>query len=163
MGEAFSPSRSYLSTGERAPFSLRCAFQQDPIHSVFELGRTDVRTFVECETDSAFDSTRHLWKVLLITYRVKLDGHYLILCTHRSISDPLYTVNLAREMLASCAAILSGGTVDAGLLPVCPNFEEIAATIPESLFSEKNIDGAYREKTLSSIPYHEARVGYEEA
>ncbi|MBP1748355.1 MAG: hypothetical protein H6Q52_894 [Deltaproteobacteria bacterium] len=148
--------RARISVKENGPyfiFDVPC--NRIPIHSVFELGKTDIRTFVERETDLAFDSTRHLWKVLLITDKVKLDKHYLIVCTHRSISDPLCTVNLAREMIAGCVEILSGRAADVDLLPVCPNFEEIAASIPESLFSEKSIDRVGQGKMIGQIPCHE--------
>jgi hypothetical protein len=127
--------RARISTRQDGPyFILDVPFNRIPVHSVFELGKTDIRTFVEREISSAFEKDRPLWKVLLVTDKVKLDKHYLIVCTHRSISDPFCTVSLVREILAGCVNILSGTAAEGGLLPLCPNFEHITASIPGPLF-----------------------------
>lgn len=133
-------------------FAFDVPFNRIPIHSVFELGKTEIRTFVEREISSAFDTARCLWKVLLVTDKVKLDKHYLVVCTHRAISDPFCTVSLAREMLEVCAQILSGMECEVSLLPVSPNFEQIAASIPESLFSEGTAKPRQGENTDGRVP-----------
>lgn len=145
--------RARISAKKDGPyFTFDVPFNRIPIHSIFELGKTDIRTFVEREISSAFDTARCLWKVLLVTDKVRLDKHYLIVCTHRSISDPFCTVSLAHEMLAGCVEILSGAPADVGLLPLCRNFEQIAASIPESLFSEGMAQGKDREETAGRVP-----------
>lgn len=145
--------RARISAKTDGPyFTFDVPFNRIPIHSVFELGKTDIRTFVEREISSAFDTTRCLWKVLLVTDKVKLDKHYLIVCTHRVISDPFCTVSLVREMLAVCVELLSGGECEVSLLPVSPNFEQIAASIPESLFSEGTADRKKGEAAAGRLP-----------
>jgi hypothetical protein len=145
--------RARISVRTDGPyFTFDVPFNRIPIHSVFELGKTDIRTFVEREISSAFDTTRCLWKVLLVTDKVKLDKHYLVVCTHRSISDPFCTVSLAREMLEVCAQILSGMECEVSLLPVSPNFEQVAASIPESLFSEGTPDRKKGEAAAARVP-----------
>ncbi len=140
--------RARISAKADGPcFVFDVPFNRIPIHSVFELGKTEIPTFVEREISSAFDTARCLWKVLLVTDKVKLDKHYLVVCTHRSISDPFCTVSLAREMLEVCAQILSGMECEVSLLPVSPNFEQIAASIPESLFSE-GMSGSRKEGSV---------------
>jgi len=127
--------RARISIRQDGPyFILDVPFNRIPVHSVFELGKTDIRTFVEREISSAFEKDRPLWKVLLVTDKVRLDKHYLIVCTHGSISDPFCTVSLVREILAGCVNILSGTAAEGGLLPLCPNFEHITASIPGPLF-----------------------------
>ena len=133
-------------------FVFDVPFNRIPIHSVFELGKTDIRTFVEREISSAFDTARCLWKVLLVTDKVKLDKHYLIVCTHRAISDPFCTVSLVREMLAVCVELLSGRECEVSLLPVSPGFEQIAASIPESLFSEGTAGPAKAQDVAGRFP-----------
>ncbi len=155
LWERHSLLRARVSVKDNGPyFIFDVPFNRIPIHSVFELGKTDIRTFVEREMDSPFDTARCLWKVLLITDKVKFNKHYLIVCAHRSISDPFSTVNLVREMIAGCVDIVSGKAAKIDLLPLSPNFEEIAASIPESLFSEKNIEKE-EGRELGRMPCHE--------
>ena len=147
--------RARISSREDgAYFVFDVPFNRIPIHSIFELGKTDVLKFVEREIDSGFDSKRHLWKVLLITDKVKLDKHYMIVCVHRSISDPVCAVNLVKDIIACCSRILSGKTPDVVQLPLCQNFEEIAASIPDSLFSEKKTNRTDRQ--ADRMAFHES-------
>jgi hypothetical protein len=109
-------------------FLFNVPFNDIPIHSFFELGRTDLHTVVEREVDTLFDASKHLWRVLLITDRTDLERHYLLLSLHHSISDGTSAVHLAEELLLCCTRILAGETPRMDPLPLRASLEEFLAS-----------------------------------
>lgn len=108
-------------------FVFDVPFRDIPVHSFFELGKTDVHTIVEREADTLFDASKYLWRVFLITDKTNFERHYLLLSLHHSIGDGACTVHLAGEMVLYCARILMGEVLHVDLLPVRPSLEELAA------------------------------------
>ncbi|OPY04556.1 MAG: acyltransferase PapA5 [Syntrophorhabdus sp. PtaB.Bin184] len=109
-------------------FLFNVPFNDIPIHSFFELGRTNLHTVVEREVDTLFDASKHLWRVLLITDKADLERHYLLLSLHHSISDGTSAVHLAEELLFCCTRMLAGETPRMDPLPLRASLEELLAS-----------------------------------
>lgn len=145
-----------VSTEGKLSFLFNVPFHDIPIHSFFELGRTNLHTVLEREVDTLFDASKHLWRVLLITDRTELKRHYLLLSLHHSISDGTSAVRLAEELISCCARILSGEAPRMDPLPLRAPLEELLASTGGT--SRQTGTAAGRppgESGDGSIPYHE--------
>lgn len=150
--------RARIAPGTDGPrFVFDVPFHDIPVHSFFELGRTGVHAFVEREADTLFDTSRHLWRALLITDKTGFDRHYLVLSLHHSISDRTCAVALTGELIGHCAKLFAGGAVHVDALPVRPALEEHIAS------AAAQRPGGVRKRRLAppddlkngTVPFHE--------
>ncbi len=114
-----------ISAEGRPSFLFDAPLHDIPIHSFFELGRTNLHTVLEREMDTLFDASKHLWRVLLITDKADFQRHYLLLSLHHSICDGTSAVRLARELVLCCTRILDGETPRLDPLPLRAPLEEL--------------------------------------
>ncbi len=138
-------------------FLFDVPFRDIPIHSFFELGRTNLHTVVEREVDTLFDTSQHLWRALLITDKADFERHYLLLSLHHSISDGTSAVRLAKELLLCCARILAGEVPRMDPLPLRASLEEFLASgecgnkkIPRQAAGTPPVDNRG-----GTLPFHE--------
>gem|GEM_PF-2414961 len=137
-------------------FLFNVPFNDIPIHSFFELGRTDLHTVVEREVDTLFDASKHLWRVLLITDRTDLERHYLLLSLHHSISDGTSAVHLAEELLLCCTRILAGETPRMDPLPLRASLEEFLASAERGGGETRQAAGTPPgDNRGGTLPFHE--------
>lgn len=152
--------RARIAAGDAGPlFVFDVPYRDIPVHSFFELGRTDLRVVVAREVDTPFDVSKCLWRVLLITDRAELERHYLLLSLHHSICDGRSAVRLAGEMIGYCASIFAGEAVHVDPLPLRPPLEELIrspaqAALKTSGTSGPGDDGADAENVM---PFHEVQ------
>lgn len=101
--------RARIQPGTDGPcFVYDVPIRDIPVHSVFELGKTGILQFLEKEADTPFNSSRNLWRVLLITDKTEFDRHYLILSIHRSIGEVNFALQCAQDILRIASKILAG-------------------------------------------------------
>ena len=137
-------------------FLFDVPFRDIPIHSFFELGRTNFHTVLEREVDTLFDVSKHLWRVLLITDKTDLKRHYLLLSLHHSISDGTSAVRLAEELISCCTRILAGETPRTDPLPLRASLEELMASAGGTSRQSGTATGRPPgESGGGSMPYHE--------
>jgi len=138
-------------------FVFDVPFPDIPVHSFFELGKTSIHSLLEREADTPFDTSKHLWRVLLITDRASFDRHYLVLSLHHSISDPACAVFLAHELIAYCAKILAREEIQVEILPVRPPLEDLisiaARTGPDENAAKAAVPGTDDDSIM--VPFHE--------
>jgi hypothetical protein len=145
-----------VSTEGKPSFLFNVPFHDIPIHSFFELGRTNLHTVLEREVDTLFDASKHLWRVLLITDKTNLERHYLLLSLHHSISDGTSAVRLAEELISCCTRILAGETPRTDPLPFRASLEELLASAEGTNRQAGPAAGRPPgESGGSSMPYHE--------
>jgi len=158
LWERHPPLRARIMATDGGPsFVFDVPFRDIPIHSFFELGRTNLHTVVEREVDTLFDASKHLWRVLLITDKTDFERHYLLLSLHHSISDGKSAVRLAGELILCCTGILAGEILGADPLPLRPPLEDFIPsagyTNPDTPPAAKGTHpGCEREGVM---PFHE--------
>lgn len=150
--------RARISEKDDGPcFVFDVPFPDIPVHSFFELGKTSIHSLLEREADTPFDTSKHLWRVLLMTDRTSFDRHYLVISMHRSISDPASSVFLAHELVAYCAKILAREDIHVEILPVRPPMEDLVPRTARTVTGEKAAKpGAPRDSNnAATVPFHE--------
>lgn len=150
--------RARISKKNGGPFFVfDVQFPDIPVHSFFELGKTSMHSFLEREADTPFDTSKHLWRALLITDRTSFDRHYLVLSLHRSISDPACSVFLVHELISYCAKILAHEEIHVEILPVRPPLEDLIPKAARSGPDKKaaKADGPGDDGNEAMVPFHE--------
>lgn len=157
LWERYPSLRARIVSAEGGPsFLFNVPFRDIPVHSFFELGRTDLHTVVEREVDTLFDVSKHLWRVLLLTDKADFERHYLLLSLHHSISDGMSAVHLAGELVQRCMRILAGEVMSGDLLPLRPPIEEfLASTERKGTMARRAAGTPPGGKNGGSMPFHE--------
>ena len=150
--------RARISKKDSGPcFVFDVPFPDIPVHSFFELGKTSIHSLLEREADTPFDTSKHLWRALLITDRTSFNRHYLVLSLHRSVSDPASAVFLAHELIAYCARILAREEIHVEILPVRPPLEDLITPVlqagPDG--NEAKAAAAGTDDDEATVPFHE--------